>query len=88
MPSLSERSVESIAKIFIGDEQELFCYLTGPQIVTFFNDNFGFRDIYQSGNAPTRWRYAAEKIASVASSGRIDRFFLNRSWIQVHGQCI
>lgn len=75
MPSLSERSVESIAKIFIGDEQELFCYLTGPQIVTFFNDNFGFRDIYQSGNAPTRWRYAAEKIASVASSGRIDRFF-------------
>lgn len=86
MPSLSERSLESIAKMFVGDEGELFHYLSGPQIVTFFNDHFDFRDIYQGGNAPTRWRYAAGKIASVASSGRLDRFFLNRSWIQVYGQ--
>ena len=75
MPSLSERSLESIAKMFVGDEGELFHYLSGPQIVSFFNDHFGFRDIYQGGNAPTRWRYAAGKIASVASSGRLDRFF-------------
>ena len=75
MPSLSERSLESIAKMFVGDEGELFRYLSGPQIVTFFNDHFDFRDIYQGGNAPTRWRYAAGKIASVASSGRLDRFF-------------
>ena len=75
MPLLSERSLESIAKMFVGDEGELFHYLSGPQIVTFFNDHFDFRDIYQGGNAPTRWRYAAGKIASVASSGRLDRFF-------------
>ena len=75
MSSLSERSLESIAKMFVGDEGELFHYLSGPQIVTFFNDHFDFRDIYQGGNAPTRWRYAAGKIASVASSGRLDRFF-------------
>lgn len=44
MPSLSERSLESIAKMFVGDEGELFRYLSGPQIVTFFNDHFDFRD--------------------------------------------
>lgn len=49
MPLLSERSLESIAKMFVGDEGELFHYLSGPQIVTFFNDHFDFRDIYQGG---------------------------------------
>ena len=39
MPLLSERSLESIAKMFVGDEGELFHYLSGPQIVTFFNDH-------------------------------------------------
>lgn len=54
MPILSERSFESIAKMFIGDEGELFCYLSDPQMVAFSNNNFGFQDIYQGGNAPTR----------------------------------
>lgn len=75
MPSLSERSLESTAKMFVDDEEELFHYLSGPQMAAFFNDYFGFRDTYQGGNAPTRWRYAAGKIASVASSDQLDYFF-------------
>lgn len=75
MGSIGNHSLELISKIVVGDDKELFPYITGPQIVAFFNDRFGYQDVYQYGNAPTRWRYAAEKITDMLSNGRINEFF-------------
>lgn len=75
MNSISNRTLETISKIFVGDEKEQYQYISGPQIVAFFDNYFGFSEVYQYSSAPTRWRYAAEKITNLASDGRIDDFF-------------
>ena len=72
---ISTNCIERIAKEFVGDEGDFFPYASGPQLVNFFNDNLGYRDVYQYGNAPTRWRFAAEKIGDLLVEGRINAFF-------------
>lgn len=73
--SVSGAALDSIAQTFVGDAGDFFPYLSGPQLVTFFNENFGYREEYQWGHAPTRWRYAREKITELIARGRSKDFF-------------
>ena len=72
---ISEESLRAIAEIFVGDRGQLYDYRKGPEIVDFFNQQFGYRESYQWGNAPTRWVYARDKIAELFTSGRANEFF-------------
>ena len=72
---LGTRCIESIAKVFVGDEADVFPYISGPIIFRFFNERFGFHDEYPSGGAPTRWRHAANRIATLLERGQGDDFF-------------
>ena len=65
---------KTLAKIFCGDETELFTYKTGPQLVDFFNSYFGFSDVYRQG-FPTRWVYVNDKLLSFSETGKLDLFF-------------
>ena len=72
---ISEDALRAVAEVFIGDRNEFFPYMKGPQIVDFFNQYFGYKEEYQWGGAPTRWVYARDKIAEIINSGRADAFF-------------
>ena len=52
---------KTLAKIFCGDETELFTYKTGPQLVDFFNSYFGFSDVN-------------DKLLSFSETGKLDLF--------------
>lgn len=65
---------KTLAKIFCGDETELFTYKTGPQLVDFFNSYFGFSDVYRQG-FPTRWVYVNDKLLSFSETGKLNLFF-------------
>lgn len=64
---------EKLAKIFCGDELDIFTKKTGPQLVHFFNNNFSSHDTYGPG-FPTRWRYVNQKILEFSSVGKFDSF--------------
>lgn len=59
---INEETLRAIAEIFVGDRDQLYDYRKGPEIVDFFNQQFGYRESYQWGNAPSRWVYARDKI--------------------------
>lgn len=63
-----------IAKIFCGDEMDLFIYKSGSQLVSFFNTNFNAQDVYGQG-FPSRWIYVQEKLLNLSSNGIINSFF-------------
>ncbi len=63
-----------LAKIFCGDETELFTYKSGPQLVSFFNTHFHTQDSYGQG-FPTRWIYVNDKLLDFSSRGIINSFF-------------
>lgn len=71
--SVNVEFYEKLSKIFCGDEEALFEYKSGPQLVSFFNTHFHYKDIYGQG-FNTRWRYVNEKLLDFSSSGRINKF--------------
>lgn len=80
---LSEDALRNIAEVFIRDQEELFTYKTGPKLVKFFNDNFGFNDRYGQG-FPSRWLYTVEKIRNLLNSNKGNKFFsliLSKSYL-------
>lgn len=64
---------ERLAKIFCGDEEELYEYKSGPQLVHFFNTYFQYQDVYGQG-FNTRWRYVNEKLIEFSRKNKIDVF--------------
>lgn len=72
---LGTRCIDSIAKVFVGDEAGVFPNISGPLIFQFFNERFGFHDEYPWGGAPTRWRHAADCITTLLERGQGDEFF-------------
>lgn len=71
---LSRESITKIAHLFCGDEQGCYSYKSGPELISFFNQFFGTKDVYQSG-FPSRWIYVYNKIVDLINSNRIDAFF-------------
>jgi eukaryotic-like serine/threonine-protein kinase len=71
---VSDEALRFISEVFIGDVSDCYSYKSGSQLVDFFNQNFGFKDIYQSG-FPSRWRYVLDKLKELNNQGKIDEFF-------------
>lgn len=62
---LSEITYKQIANEFIGDqEQDIYKYKTGGNLVRIFNDYFEYNDTYSQG-FPSRWLYTQEKIKEI-----------------------
>lgn len=70
---LSESGLKTIGDILIGDTPGYYSYKSGPQLVEFFNLNFGFNDRYYSG-FPSRWRYTLENIKLLYNNDRFNEF--------------
>lgn len=71
---ISEDSLKQISHIFCGDTEGFYSYKTGAELVSFFNNYFGYKDIYQSG-FPSRWIYVYNKLVEKINAGSIGRFF-------------
>ena len=71
--SINLEFLEILAKIFCGDEEELFLYKSGPQLVSFFNNYFDYQDEYGRG-FNTRWRYVCDKLVELKNSNKLDSF--------------
>lgn len=72
---LSEDSLRRIIDLFNGDsEEDLFTYKTGPKLVKFFNNNFGFQDSYGQG-FPSRWMFTLIKLTELIDRKKINNFF-------------
>ncbi len=60
MMKISERTIEKLARIIIGDNEKVRPYRNSEALVKFFN-NFGFDDIYHKG-LPPRLDYTKERL--------------------------
>lgn len=70
---ISEDTLQIISKIFCGDIEGYYSYKSGPKLVSFFNQHFGYSDVYRQG-FPSRWAYTYDKLADLINSGRFDTF--------------
>ncbi|WP_099363589.1 serine/threonine-protein kinase [Fredinandcohnia onubensis] len=71
---ISDEDLRYISEVFIGDTGECYSYKAGGDLVAFFNQYFGYNDIYQSG-FPSRWFYVVERLQDLVRENRIDAFF-------------
>lgn len=81
---ISDNTIRKISEIFIGDSEEnYYKYKSGPKIVEFFNEYFGFEDVYYRG-FPSRWLYTQEKIKELLNNNKFDEFInliLNKRFV-------
>lgn len=82
---MNDSFYEIVAKEFCGDDDSLYEYKNGPQLISFFNDNFGYRDEYYSG-FQTRWRYASDRIKDIQQRDLLNDFFSFIMSIEFHIQ--
>ena len=71
---LSQETLKRISEIFCGDIGNFYTYKSGPKLVNFFSQHFGYNDIYGPG-FPSRWRYANDKIIDILNTQQINKFF-------------
>ncbi|MDK2956005.1 MAG: hypothetical protein PWQ57_1501 [Desulfovibrionales bacterium] len=71
MAQLTPKVIKAFAKTIVGDNRQA-PYVSGPELVDFFNE-FGFDDEYSRGGGfPTRWVYAESKIKLLNGTARIE----------------
>jgi len=63
--------IKKIANVFIGNEDEIYEYKTGSQLIDFFNQYFGYNNTYNDG-VPTRWTFVHDRLLELTN---IDDFF-------------
>jgi len=66
--TISSKIIKQLGSLVAGDKSSA-PYLSGPKLVDFFNE-CGFGDVYGAG-FPSRWAYAAEKIALSNGTSRL-----------------
>lgn len=71
---LSHETIKSISEIFCGDLGQFYTYKSGPRLVDFFNQNFGYNDAYGPG-FPSRWRYVYDSFIDIYNAQQINNFF-------------
>lgn len=72
---INEDILKTIANIFNGDdENSIYEYKTGAQLVEFFNKYFNRDDIYKSP-FPSRWKYIVDILQQLLHRGELDEFF-------------
>lgn len=70
---LSDATIRFLAEAFCGDTQDFYSYKKGYELVTFFNQYFGYKDVYQQG-FPSRWAYTYNMIVDLINKSQIDNF--------------
>ncbi len=70
---LTSNTLKRFSHIFCGDEDNFYSYKTGPQLISFFNENFGFKDIYEQG-FPSRWAYVYDKLIYLLNNNQFNNF--------------
>lgn len=70
---LSQNTLRKISEIYNGDTEDFYEYKSGPKLVSFFNENFGFSDSYGQG-FPSRWYYTLDKLIHLINSGRFNNY--------------
>lgn len=66
---ITSKTLDYLKDIITGDSKKSQ-YLSGPELVSFFN-NFGFKDEYGQG-FPSRWLYCKEKLLVLNKQDRIN----------------
>ena len=69
---ISLKITKALGKLIAGDTG-IAPYLTGPQLVEFFNE-CGYDDVYEQG-FPSRWIYATEKLVTTNGSDKLRKIF-------------
>jgi len=70
---LSDSTIKTMASMFCGDIGGYYAYKGGSVLVGFFNQRFGYSDVYESG-FPSRWAYVYDKLVEFLNSGIFDDF--------------
>jgi len=70
---ITRSTLEKIAKIFIGDEEDLFSYKSNGVISKFFEERFGLRD--DTTFKPSRWLRAANFLITIYNANKLGSFF-------------
>lgn len=76
-------TLKRFSHIFCGDEGNFYSYKTCPKLISFFNENFGFKDIYEQG-FPSRWAYVYDKLIYLLNNNQFNNFLdicLNKNYI-------
>lgn len=67
--------LKTIANVFNGDdENSIYEYKTGSDLVRFFNQYFNRKDIYKNP-FPSRWRYVVDILQQLLQTKKLDEFF-------------
>ena len=80
---MTNETLMKISQMFCGNEGDYFNYKTGSQLVRFFNEYFGYKDIYKAP-FPSRHVYLHNKLVELYNSNKLEKFFniiLNKSYI-------
>lgn len=85
-----EDRLKYIAKVFIGDIEEVYAYKSGPKICEVFNKYFNYDEEYWSMEIkPSRWIIAYNKIVDLYNKNKINKFFsiiLSNSYLYVENR--
>lgn len=71
---ISEEFIRFLSELINGDIEGLYSYKSGPKLVHFFNQYFGYNDVYQQG-FPSRWNYTYNKIVDLLNKNNINKIF-------------
>ncbi|HAR6206971.1 protein kinase [Staphylococcus pseudintermedius] len=72
---ITEEMLKTIANVFNGDdENSIYEYKTGSDLVRFFNQYFNRKDIYKNP-FPSRWRYVVDILQQLLQTKKLDEFF-------------
>lgn len=72
---ITEEMLKIIANVFNGDdENSIYEYKTGSDLVRFFNQYFNRKDTYKNP-FPSRWRYVVDILQQLLQTKKLDEFF-------------
>ena len=80
---ISDTILKRISEMFIGDISCFYSYKTGSQLVAFFNQYYGLKEVYASG-FPSRWLYVQDKLKKMQAYNDLESFFsiiLDRNYL-------
>lgn len=85
---LSETSLRYLSDVFNGDIETQYSYKSGPKIIAFFNQYFGYSDKYGQG-FPSRWLFTNNKLEEIWNKQQIDKFIniiLSKNYLMLDNQ--
>lgn len=73
--------LKTIANVFNGDdENSIYEYKTGSDLVRFFNQYFNRKDTYKNP-FPSRWRYVVDILLLLLCTGFLSQMIITKSFI-------